>query len=192
MIPLSHAQQRLWFLYRLEGPSPTYNVPLALRADGLLDPGAVRDAVRDVVARHEILRTVFPAVDGVPRQRILPVEEAGVELGTARVTSAGLDEALAAAARHPFALDTDVPFRATLFAVDGERHVLLLLMHHIVADGWSAGPLLRDLSTAYTARLDGRTPDWQPLPVQYADYALWQQEVLGDETDPDSPLSRQL
>ncbi|WP_432156316.1 condensation domain-containing protein, partial [Streptomyces sp. bgisy153] len=95
MIPLSHAQQRLWFLYHLEGPSPTYNVPLALRVDGPLDPDALRDAVRDVVTRHESLRTVFPAVDGVPRQRILPAEDTDV-FRIERVTSDELEPALAA------------------------------------------------------------------------------------------------
>ncbi|WKX69505.1 condensation domain-containing protein [Streptomyces sp. XD-27] len=192
MIPLSYAQRRLWFLYRLEGPSATYNVPLALRLDGPLDAEAMSAAVVDVVARHESLRTVFPAVDGVPRQDIRPAERVTGLLNTVAVAAADLEAALEEAARYAFALETELPFRATLFRVDGERDVLLLVLHHIVADGWSAGPMLRDLSQAYAARLGGCAPGWDALDVQYADYALWEREVLGSEDDPDSLLSRQV
>ncbi|KMS69733.1 hypothetical protein ACZ91_66470, partial [Streptomyces regensis] len=172
-VPLSYAQRRLWMLDRVEGGGSTYNVPLALRLDGPVDVPALRTALADVVARHESLRTVFAERDGVPHQVVLPADTE-VAFTVREVTAGELEQASAEAARHLFALGTEVPFRATLFPVDGgERHVLLLLMHHIVADGSSTAPLLRDLSTAYTARLDGRTPDWEPLPVQYADYALW-------------------
>ncbi|WP_432156317.1 amino acid adenylation domain-containing protein [Streptomyces sp. bgisy153] len=190
-LPLSHAQRRLWFLNRLEGPSPTYNIPLALRLSGPPDVPALRAALGDVAARHESLRTVFTEEDGVPRQHVLPADT--VPALDVRTTAPGeTAAALAEAARHTFALDSEPPLRFTLFGDGGEQHVLLLLMHHIVADGWSAGPLLRDLSAAYTARLGGGAPGWEPLPVQYADYALWQQDVLGDESDAGSPLSRQL
>ncbi|WP_415954558.1 condensation domain-containing protein, partial [Streptomyces sp. KLOTTS4A1] len=149
-----------------------------------------------VVARHEALRTVFPAVNGIPQQDIRTATDAQTELaGTieiTEVTSAQLEDALNQAARHSFALESELPLRVTLFRVDGARDVLLFLMHHIVADGWSTGPLLHDLTRAYTSRHNGTAPDWTELEVQYADYTLWQQEVLGSEDDPDSLLNQQL
>ncbi|MFI5800315.1 amino acid adenylation domain-containing protein [Streptomyces sp. NPDC051677] len=181
-VPLSAAQRRLWFLYRFEGPSPIYNVPLALRLTGQVDRAALRAALADVVGRHESLRTVFGDESGVPYQRI--VDEMPV------LEEAASDD-IAAAAGYAFRLDRELPIRCWLFSQDGNEHVLLLLVHHIVSDGWSMGPLLRDLATAYAARCGGRAPQWTPLPVQYADHAIWQQEVLGDETDPDSVLARQ-
>ncbi|AHH99514.1 amino acid adenylation domain-containing protein [Kutzneria albida] len=185
-VPLSFAQRRLWFLHRLEGPSPTYNIPLLLRLSGHLDREALTAAVADVVARHESLRTVFPDVDGDPHQALTqqPVRVDFVPAGD-------LDEQLTQAARHGFELATEAPLRVTVFSA-GAEHTVLLLTHHIASDGWSAAPLVGDLSAAYTARLRGEAPQWTPLPVQYADYALWQQELLGSEQDPDSLVSRQV
>ncbi|MER7757361.1 non-ribosomal peptide synthase/polyketide synthase, partial [Kitasatospora sp. NPDC097643] len=191
-VPLSFAQRRLWFLHRMEGPSATYNIPLTLRLSGHLDQRALDAALADVVERHESLRTVFPVVDGVPCQRVLDPDRARPRL---RVTEAGehdLPDLLAEAARYGFELSEESPLRAELFRLDAEEHVLLLVVHHIAGDGWSAGPLLRDLRTAYAARTGGAKPEWPPLPVQYADYALWQQELLGDGADPDSLLNGQL
>ncbi|HEY0697236.1 MAG TPA: condensation domain-containing protein, partial [Micromonospora sp.] len=191
MIPLSYTQQRLWFFSRMEG-GPTYNIPLALRLRGRLDRDALRDAVADVVDRHEALRTVFPEVDGEPRQRIVPSRDARPAVDATPVTAAGLADALSRAARHCFDLTAELPLRVDLFEVADDDHALLLLMHHIVSDGWSIGPLTRDLETAYRARHAGLAPQWAELPVQYADYALWQQELLGDVTDPTSGYARQL
>ncbi|CAL9608691.1 condensation domain-containing protein [Streptomyces sp. enrichment culture] len=176
--PLSFGQEGLWYLALLGGPSPTYNVPVAVRLSGELDPAALEAALGDLVARHEPLRTVFPEVGGVPHQRVLPAEEARPVLHTLRCPRAGLAEAEAAAARHPFDILTAPPLRATLLTVEDEpgEHVLMLVMHHIVGDGWSVRPLVRDLGEAYAARLAGRAPQLPPLPVRYADFALWERE----------------
>ncbi|MEV4432051.1 amino acid adenylation domain-containing protein [Streptomyces sp. NPDC049555] len=191
-VPVSFAQRRLWFLDRLEGPSATYNIPMPLRLTGRLDEQALRAALGDVVARHESLRTLFGEHEGVPYQRILDAGEHRAELAVVTTDAAGLPAALAKAARRPFDLALETPLRATLFRVGEEEHVLLLLLHHIAGDGWSAAPLVRDLGAAYTARTAGRAPAWEPLPVQYADYTLWQHELLGDDGDADSVLGRQL
>ncbi|MEU0950670.1 amino acid adenylation domain-containing protein, partial [Streptomyces canus] len=191
-VPLSFAQQRLWFLGQLEGPSATYNIPLAVRLAGVLDRDALESALRDVIGRHEVLRTVFPAVDGQAAQQVLGVDEYDFELSYSEVTASDLDAEVVRAAGTAFDLATDIPVRAWLFGTGTEEHVLVLVVHHIAADGWSMGPLARDLSTAYEARCADRAPEWMPLPVQYADHALWQRELLGDEDDPDSVLAQQV
>ncbi|MCB5183567.1 condensation domain-containing protein, partial [Streptomyces antimicrobicus] len=192
VVPLSFAQRRLWFLNRFEGADATYNIPLALRLDGELDRGALTAALADLVGRHEALRTLFPETDGTPRQQILDAEAAAPVPAVVEVGEKELPEALAASAGYAFDLSSELPFRVTLFEVAPERHVLLLVVHHIAADGWSLTPLARDLSQAYAARRAGVAPHWEPLPVQYADYTLWQREVLGEEDDPDSPIAQQL
>ncbi|GAA4024776.1 hypothetical protein GCM10022247_56500 [Allokutzneria multivorans] len=168
---LSFAQQRLWFLHELDGPSPTYNVPLVLRLNGQLDVEALTAALGDVVERHEPLRTVFGSVDGTPRRRVLGWTP----------TIAVVEGDLLSEARRPFDLGGEIPLRASLFSAGENEHALLLLMHHIATDGWSHGPMCRDLAVAYTARLAGNAPDWAPLAVSYADYAVWQRDVLATE-----------
>ncbi|MEU3602320.1 amino acid adenylation domain-containing protein [Streptomyces sp. NPDC006798] len=191
-IPLSYAQSRLWFLHQLGGDEATYHQPMALRLTGPLDVPALRAALRDLVARHEALRTVFPATDGEPRQHVLDPAEAEPPLPVLPVPPEGLAAALTRLTRLPFALDRDLPLRATLFAEAPDEHVLLLVIHHIAGDGSSHRPMLRDLSEAYTARREGRAPALPPLPVQYPDYALWQRKLLGAATDPGSVTARQL
>ncbi|MFE4454561.1 amino acid adenylation domain-containing protein [Streptomyces sp. NPDC056796] len=191
-LPLSFAQQRLWFLNRFEGPSATYNVPLVLRLSGPLDPEALESALADVVERHESLRTVFPETDGVPRQLVLGAEGADLDLTPRAVPPGRLDEILSAEVAHAFDVSTDIPVRARLMELGAEDHVLVLVVHHIAGDGWSLAPLARDLGTAYRARAEGVEPPWAELGVQYADYTLWQRALLGDENDPDGRAARQL
>ncbi|MFG2744450.1 amino acid adenylation domain-containing protein [Streptomyces chartreusis] len=243
-LPLSYAQQRLWFIEHLGAPDGLYNIPLAVRLSGPLDVPALEAALADVVARHESLRTVFPVRPGTasdldssappghgetdahdsdpkgrgelrdqPRrsrshpttqrgtshgsvgpaeQRVLAPADASVPLPLSTVEETELPGALAAEAARGFDLEHEIPVRARLFTLAPDDHVLLLVLHHITADRWSLAPLTRDLTTAYESRRTGRTPELPPPAVQYADYTLWQRDLLGDETDPDSELARQL
>ncbi|MFD9410729.1 amino acid adenylation domain-containing protein [Streptomyces sp. NPDC059989] len=191
-VPLSFAQQRLWFLGRFEGRSHTYNVPTGLRLSGAVDRDALRSALADLVTRHETLRTVFAEDAEGPYQTVLAPELARPDLPVIETTEAELVDALEREARHGFDVSVEPPLRARLFAVGPEEHVLLLLVHHIATDGWSMPLLVRDLTAAYAARCRGEAPRWTALPVQYADYTLWQRELLGSEDDPDSLVSRQL
>src|SRR5262249_41817933 len=191
-VPLSYGQRRLWFLERLEGASGRYVIPLAVRLRGAVDVGALEAGLGDVVERHESLRTIFPERLGVARQEVVAVEAARVRVLVGAVSEGELCGALTAALQAGFDLSREVPLRAHVFALGGDEHVVLLLLHHIAGDGWSLGPLVRDLSRGYGARVRGSAPDFAPLEVQYADYTLWQQAVLGDESDAGSVLSRQL
>ena len=191
-IPLSYAQRRLWFLDRLEGSSATYTIPLALRVRGVLDRAALEAALGDLVERHESLRTIFPDTLGVPRQVILDAGVARPRLSVTAVEEASLAGALSGAARTGFDLAREPPLRVHLFALGESEHVVLLLLHHIAGDGWSLAPLLRDLGRFYEARCQGQAAAIAALPVQYADYTLWQHAVLGSEEDGESAIARQL
>ncbi|WP_163182208.1 non-ribosomal peptide synthetase DhbF [Bacillus subtilis] len=191
-IPLSFAQRRLWFLHCLEGPSPTYNIPVAVRLSGELDQGLLKAALYDLVCRHESLRTIFPESQGTSYQHVLDADQAHPELHVTEIAEKELSDRLAEAVRYSFDLAAEPAFRAELFVIGPDEYVLLLLVHHIVGDGWSLTPLTRDLGTAYAARCHGRSPEWAPLAVQYADYALWQQELLGNEDNPNSLIAGQL
>ena len=190
VIPLSFAQNRLWFLDQLQGPSPVYNMAVALQLRGKLDVDALRAAFDDVIGRHESLRTTFPDIDGVPFQQVLPPpwgEVVGDVIDAAGWPPALRHEAIDAAARHTFDLGTEIPFRAELFRIADDEHVLVGVVHHIAADGWSITPLVCDLNVAYASRLAGRAPDWAELPVQYVDYTLWQHAQFGDLATPTVP-----
>ncbi|GAA3169193.1 MULTISPECIES: non-ribosomal peptide synthetase [Streptomyces] len=190
MSPVSYAQRRLWFLNRVDGRSAVYNCSLVIRARGELDRTALAAALTDLADRHQVLRTVHPAVDGEP---VPEVADRRPGLDVVECEAEGrLDEALAAAVDRGFDLTTDLPVRATLFALAPREHVLALVIHHIACDEWSWQPLLDDLATAYEARAAGRPPQWAPLPVSYPDYAAWQRELLGEADDPASLLATQL
>ncbi|WP_369211087.1 amino acid adenylation domain-containing protein [Streptomyces flavofungini] len=190
-LPLSFAQRRLWFLHEMEGPSPTYNLPVVLRLTGALDVDCLRAALADVVARHESLRTVFPDTGGPACQHILDPARARPTLEVTGIDEAGLDGAVAEAVRYSFDLAREIPLHAELFTTGAGAHVLVVVVHHIAADGWSLAPLRHDLALAYRARRAGHAPAWEALPVQYADYALWQRQYLGEQDDPESVWSRQ-
>ncbi|OBJ69822.1 non-ribosomal peptide synthetase [Mycobacterium sp. 1274756.6] len=195
VVPLSYAQQRLWFVGQLQGPSAVYNMPVVLRLGGGLDVAALGLALGDVVGRHESLRTVFPAVDGVAHQVVLPAGE--VDFGWRVVDAVGwsqqrLGEAIAAVVGYRFDVAVEVPLRAELFRVAEGEFVLAAVVHHIAGDGSSIAPLVRDLGLAYAARCAGEVPGWEPLGVQYVDYALWQRQWLGEESDPGSVIAAQL
>ncbi|KPI15766.1 amino acid adenylation domain protein [Actinobacteria bacterium OK074] len=196
VVPLSFAQQRMWFLNRMEesvpGAAAAYNMPLVLRISGPLEVAALEAALGDVADRHESLRTVFPDVGGVPHQRVLEGGAGRPALTVVRSDEERLTEVVAGQLGGGFDLRVDVPWRVWLVQVGPAEAVLSVVAHHAAADGWSMGVLARDLETAYAARCAGRVPGWEPLPVQYADYALWQREVLGDPDDPDSVISGQL
>ncbi|MFI7548048.1 amino acid adenylation domain-containing protein, partial [Actinoplanes sp. NPDC049599] len=192
-IPLSHAQRRLWFLHRFEGPSAVYNLPSVLKLTGELDDAAMAAALRDVVIRHESLRTVVAEdAGGTPYQEILSIDDAAPSLPIIAVTDAGTDAAVAAAVSRGFELDREIPLRAVLLRRSPLDHTLVLVLHHIAGDGGSTAPLAHDLVEAYTARRQGNAPGWDDLPVQYADYTLWQRDLLGDEQDPDGLAGSQL
>ena len=172
-IPLSPGQQRLWLLNRMEPENPVYNVPVALRVTGPLDVAALSGALLDLLRRHEVLRTVFPERDGRPHQVVL--EEAS------GLTVADRGEDVESFVRRGFDLRTETPVRARLFPVTEQEHLLVLVAHHVAVDGGSYAIIVRDLAEAYRARTAGEHPNWPALPLQYADFALWQRE---QEPDP--------
>ncbi|MET0196565.1 MAG: amino acid adenylation domain-containing protein, partial [Rhodococcus fascians] len=190
-IPLSLAQQRMWFLNRFDTESAVNNLPVAIRLSGSLDVSALQAAIADVLERHEALRTVYPETDGVASQVILPTSSAVPVLVPVTVAEDDLPGRIASVVSTGFDVTREVPLHAELFAVTDTEHVLVFVAHHISADGWSMGPLTRDVMIAYAARTVGEEPGWAPLAVQYADFTLWQREALGDESDPRSLISTQ-
>ncbi|NMM92544.1 non-ribosomal peptide synthetase, partial [Rhodococcus sp. SRB_17] len=191
-IPLSLAQQRMWFLNRFDTASTVNNIPVAVRLTGSLDIDALRTAILDVITRHEALRTLYPEIEGIGYQQILEPEAAALALDVARINNEQLNTELYAFFGEPFDVTVEVPLRAKLFQVADSEFVLSFVIHHISTDGFSMGPLTRDVMTAYFARSNGQAPAWAPLPVQYADYALWQREVLGSEDNPQSVIAQQI
>ncbi|WP_143541231.1 non-ribosomal peptide synthase/polyketide synthase, partial [Rhodococcus sp. D-1] len=192
VVPLSLAQQRMWFINRLDPSTPAYNLPFTVRLTGSVDPSALHAAVMDLLERHESLRTIYPDVDGTAQQLVLPVDRAAVELNPVKIRNSHLDAALFDVASRGFDVTLEIPVRVALFEVSPTDYVLVMVLHHIAADGLSFRPLARDLLVAYSARSEKSAPAWTPLPIQYADYALWQREALGSDEDPRSESSRQI
>ncbi|WP_327099555.1 amino acid adenylation domain-containing protein [Nocardia vinacea] len=194
-IPLSPAQQRMWFLNRLDTESTAYNIPVAIGLTGDLDIAALGQAFIDVVVRHEILRTIYPqpgdAAD--PVQVILPPGHSEVpRLQVRTIGATEVESAVLELVSTTFDVTSEVPVRAVLFQVADGEFVLAMVVDHIAGDGYSGGPLTRDLASAYTARALGRAPDWSPLAVQYADYTLWQRALLGSADQPGSMAAEQI
>ncbi|WP_036528987.1 non-ribosomal peptide synthetase, partial [Nocardia sp. CNY236] len=191
-VPLSLAQQRMWFLNRFDTASAVNNIPVAIRLSGELDVAALQVAVIDVIDRHESLRTVFPETISGPVQVVLDAAQIVPDLTPVRVSERSLIDHLVDLASMAFDVTDEVPLHARLFEISDTEYVLGMVVHHISADGWSMGPLSRDVMVAYAARTSWEAPAWSALPVQYADYALWQREVLGSEDDPNSLISKQI
>ncbi|WP_081276485.1 non-ribosomal peptide synthetase [Rhodococcus opacus] len=192
-IPLSLAQQRMWFLNQFDPESAAYNIPLVVRLSGELDVAAIQASVLDVFARHEALRTVFPDSAQGPAQRIVHASRVSMDLTPIPVADEEeLRMRVAALLTAGFEVTESVPVRGALYRMSKSEHVLVVVVHHICADGFSTAPMGRDVLVAYAARHAGHEPSWTPLPVQYADYALWQREVLGSEDDPGSLMSQQI
>ena len=177
---MSASQLRQWFQYRIDGPGPVNNIPFAARITGPCDVDAFVAALGDLVERHEVLRTTYTEIDGVPYQVVndpapLPVRRArGAD-------EEWLQAELDRERRYVFDLEAQWPIRAAVLSIPGQ-HVLSIMVHHIAADHWSAGVLFTDLVTAYRARLEQRAPEFAPLPIQYSDYAAWQATLLSDES----------
>ncbi|HEY0735635.1 MAG TPA: amino acid adenylation domain-containing protein, partial [Herpetosiphonaceae bacterium] len=182
-LPLSFAQQRLWFLQQLDPASSAYHLPTVVRLHGLLDVAALQQALTALVARHEMLRTVVAGRAGQPVQVIAPTVD--VPLPVVDVPADVDDAALRALIQHaigePFDLQQGPLLRATLLRQHATQQILVLILHHIVSDGWSQSVLLRELTTLYRGFAQGDVLDLPPLPIQYADYALWQRQWLQDK-----------
>jgi amino acid adenylation domain-containing protein len=181
LMPASFAQQRLWFLDQFEGSDALYNVPVATRLRGPLDVAALERALDALVARHEPLRTAFKLLDGVPHQEIKPHREFSLlvtDLSSSPDAERRGLEIVSEHAREPFDLSAGELFRARLVKLDEELHLLSLTLHHIVTDAWSMGVLHRELGKLYDGFVHGIEVELPELPIQYADYAVWQQQWM--------------
>jgi amino acid adenylation domain-containing protein/non-ribosomal peptide synthase protein (TIGR01720 family) len=186
-LPLSYAQQRLWFLDQLEPGSPTYNLSIALRLTGVLDVSALEKSLVEIVRRHEILRTIFPAKDGRPVQVIVPALPLTLPVVDLRAIPDAMREAVVqqtatAESRQSFDLAHGPLWSVKLLRLADEEHVFLLNMHHIVFDGWSFDVFFRELTALYTAFSTGKPSPLPTLPLQYSDFALWQRMWLQGAT----------
>ncbi|HEX2206430.1 MAG TPA: amino acid adenylation domain-containing protein [Longimicrobium sp.] len=188
--PLSFAQERLWFLDRLQPGSSLYVIPYALRLRGAVDAGALERALGEIVRRHAVLRSTFPERGGAPVQVIAPFDGFALpveDLSALDDREAVVRRRVSDEAARPIDLAAGPVFRARLLRLAHEEHVLLLTLHHVVSDGWSMGVLFRELSALYKTDENGAESQLAPLPVQYADYARWQRDTLRGEA-----LDRQL
>jgi hypothetical protein len=176
-IPLSSVQQRLWFLDQLTPHNPFYNTGSTIRLAGCLDAGALERTFNELIRRHEILRTTFASTEGQPAQVIAPALEIAIPLVDLRhvpQTQRETERLAVAAAQQPFDLAQGPLLRATLIRRGDQDHVLVLVTHHIIIDGWSIGVFTRELGMIYAAFSSGQPSPLAELPIQYADYAIWQ------------------
>ncbi|WP_280441974.1 non-ribosomal peptide synthetase/type I polyketide synthase [Nocardia brasiliensis] len=183
-LPLSSGQAALRYIERLNPASAAYHIPLTIRVPAVLDHTALKTALDDCVARHESLRTRYPLVAGKPCQLIVSATDARIPFEVRTVAPEQYDGVVTELISVPFDLAEQLPLRATLLRTSAAESTLLLVLHHISFDGWSVTPFCRDLAAAYTARANGHAPDFPPLPVQYADYAVWQQDRFGEAAGP--------
>ncbi|VAW42376.1 Polyketide synthase modules and related proteins [hydrothermal vent metagenome] len=181
--PLSYAQERLWFLEQLEPGSPVYHIPAAFRLQGVVDTAVLEASLNQLAQRHESLRTVFVAEDGEPFQKVL--SEITLPLNVVDLRQIGTDEReaeaekrLFAETQRPFDLKTDPLFRTTIFQLADDACIVLFMMHHIIADGWSMRVLFGELTAVYNAILQNQSANLPELPIQYADFAEWQRSWL--------------
>ncbi|MDR4461474.1 MAG: amino acid adenylation domain-containing protein [Nitrospirales bacterium] len=193
-LPLSFAQQRLWFLAQMNPESGAYNLPFALRLEGSLNRAALEESFVELVRRHETLRTTFPSIDGEARQVIVPSERFALEIEdltgcSEEERTATIMRRVEGEAQRPFALECDLPIRARLLQVKPDEHILLVTVHHIAADAWSLSLVTHEVATVYTARVDALVPPSEvsvvslkerlpDLPIQYSDFSSWQREWL--------------
>lgn len=193
-VAVSPQQRRMWIINQYDDRSAIFNIPLALRLRGSLDAGALRAAMRDLIDRHETLRTVYPEGPDGPIQQVLRIGEVEnlLDIEPEDITEALLDARLRQLAATEFDVATGVPVKVTLLRVSPVEHVLVCVVHHIAADGSSTAPMARDLAVAYRARRGDRMPDWTPLPVTYRDYTRWHQDLMGAESDAESTVAVQL
>ncbi|WP_433654668.1 amino acid adenylation domain-containing protein [Nocardia sp. CA-128927] len=183
-VALSYGQRRLWAVEQIVGGSAAYNLSFVLDLTGQLDIGCLAAALTDLADRHAALRTLIVETDGEPVQRILAPGQA-VELGHVHSTLDTVVQDVEQLAAQPFRLQTEPPFRATLLRTGPDRHTLLIGIHHVAGDEWSVPIIFRDLTIAYRERILGGAPSWQPPSPDYADYAVWQRElVAGTDDDP--------
>ena len=197
VIPASYGQQALWLIDQTGTPKSQYVVPVVLELTGNINPAAMREAVRDVVLRHESLRTRLHDIDGTVIQDILPSDRIPGLVTVPVVDAHGwsddqVTDHLNTFIRSGFNLARDIPVKAELLRTGDDTWILAMPVHHHAVDEWSMPSLVADLATAYTAQVTGQQPAWDALPVQYADYAVWQHQVLGDATDPDSVMAGHL
>ncbi|HVI44818.1 MAG TPA: non-ribosomal peptide synthase/polyketide synthase [Chitinophaga sp.] len=179
-IPLSYSQERLWFIDQLEGTTH-YHLPSVLRLKGTLNQAALLYALQTIVARHEVLRTVILQHNGRPYQRIKDGERWQLHIITdesLRESNAALQDYITALVQQPFDLSTDDMLRVHLIALDAAEHILVVTLHHIAADGWSTGIIVQEFTALYSAYAAGMQPQLPILPIQYADYAMWQRAYL--------------
>ena len=177
-LPLSYAQQRLWFLDQLEPNSPFYNIPLALRLEGTLKIDVLEKSLQEIIQRHEALRTNFLTLDGNPVQIIKPESNWKLTIVNGKESKNyqeenALKQWLEIHSHQPFDLANESLIRATLLELSDTEHFLLICLHHVVSDGWSMGVFIQELTTLYNAYTKGLEPLLKELPIQYADFALW-------------------